>query len=368
MAITVRYVTPSGSGTYAQSTSALTPCSLDTALVNAANGDDFKLDGGNGAYTQATSRTVSVNANTTDNVVFEPLDANTPVVNLNSGIAITSSGTGVQWRGIKFVGSHSSYPFVASGGAGMLYGCHFENTATTAGQICGALSVTGEYVVQRCVMKSASTDSANYCVNVVSGGTNGVLIDCLILTKRRGVTASGTARMPVFIGCTLANYGSQAGEGIYGTSVGTTPRGFLVLGCTLYNFTDGLGYDASLVPGSNVCGLVSRTLFHTCTTGINMPASDDHGLNLTGNAWWNCGTKHTLGTNVSYDEIALSADPCTNAAGLDFTLNGNLGGGAALRSISLAPGQETLSVSWHDTGALQSRPLIPRVPGKGAML
>lgn len=113
-------------------------------------------------------------------------------------------------------------------------------------------------------------------------------------------------------------------------------------GLLMFNATNPLGqitnsiFDANGTYGvDNGTGIIAQSLLYT-------------------NAFFNNTTAATRGTNAGIGTITLSASPYTSLGSLDFSLNSNTGGGAALKGAGF-PGVLQAGGTGHaDVGALQS--------------
>lgn len=88
---------------------------------------------------------------------------------------------------------------------------------------------------------------------------------------------------------------------------------------------------------SNFQALLANNIFYLCATGAGGPAAINGNSSTEGaqgyNAFGANGTDRAGTMYNSFQDITLSADPFTNAAGDDFTLNSTAGGGALLKSL-----------------------------------
>lgn len=69
--------------------------------------------------------------------------------------------------------------------------------------------------------------------------------------------------------------------------------------------------------------------------------------------WNNTSGAYRYTTSAEYGRIDLTADPYTNAASNDFTLNNNAGGGALLRSAGFPGAMQSGNTGYLDIGAFQ---------------
>ena len=127
------------------------------------------------------------------------------------------------------------------------------------------------------------------------------------------------------------------------TTIGSSFLNCVSHGNTNYGFE--VSYDIGIMAN---CLATSNSLY-----GYSIGANNA-GMPMTNNANWN-NTSGGYRFTAAYEfgRIDLSADPYTNAASGDFTLNNNAGGGALLRSAGF-PGSITGgSIGYLDVGAYQ---------------
>lgn len=123
---------------------------------------------------------------------------------------------------------------------------------------------------------------------------------------------------------------------VQGNAASTTAiswgSGGLVAHNTVYGHSGGGGVGFTYASGVyDVPGL--NNLAHSCATGYKLAGNASASVRLLNCAAYNCGTDYDAG----YPPAAVAgfvhctADPCTNAAGGDLSLNNAAGGGALLR-------------------------------------
>jgi len=191
------------------------------------------------------------------------------------------------------------------------------------------------------------------------------------------VAADGTA----IIGCELTSAISQ-GPTSAANHVGGYCQGLTFLGNYVHDFVNTSGIITSsgsgntgwviegnvfvncpvtvLNLGSATSPLVINNLFYNCGTGVTLGSSSPgtiknnifakgsaYGISCAppivaapafdGNSYWSntSGTRNGIdkagGPYTNTQDVILTADPCVNAAALDFRLNNAAGGGAAIR-------------------------------------
>jgi hypothetical protein len=69
--------------------------------------------------------------------------------------------------------------------------------------------------------------------------------------------------------------------------------------------------------------------------------------------WNNTSGANRYTTTSEHGKIDLTADPYTNAASNDFTLNNNAGGGVLLRSAGFPGSMQSGNTGFLDVGAFQ---------------
>jgi hypothetical protein len=138
--------------------------------------------------------------------------------------------------------------------------------------------------------------------------------------------------------CVIGFNGATATVGCI--AKGCTTRGFdlsnsQALNCVAYNCVDGFDWTASLGGASYSTNCIAYG-----NSGRGFWSSGNSGAHFT----FNCAAGNNTTANFSgcteEGSIALTADPFTNAAGGDFSLNSAAGGGALLKGAGLpaAPG------------------------------
>lgn len=142
-------------------------------------------------------------------------------------------------------------------------------------------------------------------------------------------------------------YGNN-GCGIYCDAV----RPYVIEHNTVYgNVLAGLAFDGANVGGA---AQVDNNIFagnggygwHSDTTDYSV--TENAGAHWRNNAFYDNDDGDAFQMPAGADSITLSADPFTNAAGDDFSLNNTAGGGADLRGAA--------TTANLDVGALQSAP------------
>ncbi len=186
-------------------------------------------------------------------------------------------------------------------------------------------------------------------VSVASGGTQCMLVDC---------SDSGCGGMAAALGNSqfirYVSSGGTGGTAIFASNVGTV-RECIVTG---QSGTNSIGISAGgqcVVSNCVVTGNSGSTTIgikisdhsdceNCIVTGYSGTAAIGYSVATVNGAsrWRNCADyNHTIAYSTSilaYQKVncvALSGDPFTNAAGLDFSLNNNSGAGAACKQAGI---------------------------------
>ncbi len=274
----------------------------------------------------------------------------------------------------------------------------FENFVLDCNSISGTTgftgTVTGTCVVRKCVAKNFTV------AGIGLASTSGVVTDCEVTGGGSGATAgiSSTANL-------IARnwvHGNQC-PGIIATSTQMILHN-IVTGNTGAS-SDGIRIQGSPGPqcyantiygnGRNGILMTAATLMVNITLKNNLIVSNGGaGLTLSSSSIYadfnwdgNCYFNNTSGNRVNVDalvaagagsqdpyvnvlDVTLTADPFTNAASNDFSLNTTAGGGAAARGAgnpSAFPGG--LTTGHIDFGAAQhADPIPPTVPSAAQVL
>jgi hypothetical protein len=264
-----------------------------------------------------------------------------PLVTFTSG-AVTVGGAHQIFSNIEFRGTAPGTRLVGVTGSKVKFvRCRFDNQEAASSSYAVRSSSDGVCYTD-CWFKATSTAS-NVCILeerttvtgcVFRGGGNGCMAD---------LTGGGVI---AFLDCAFDANGDDSIE-----SVGAAGNPLIVDGCTFYN-PGGHGVNVTTTVPEML--LVRNCLFHTITVAskyaVNMP-SGSNVPHLIGNAWYNVTTRTNNVTEaLEFFGITESSDPCTNAAGHDFSLvSGAASKGAALPQLF----ENESYKSFRDAGAVQ---------------
>ena len=125
--------------------------------------------------------------------------------------------------------------------------------------------------------------------------------------------------------------------------------GISFLNCVSHSNTN-YGYEVTYDIGIMANCLATSNSLHGYSIGAN-----NAGMSMTSNANWNNTSGGYRFTRVNeFGRIDLSADPYTNAAAGDFTLNNTSGGGALLRSAGFPGSIRGGNTGFLDVGCYQA--------------
>lgn len=370
MALTQRYVSSSGTDTYANSTNPSTPCSLTTAFANVAAGDVFNVKK-DGTYTRTASDTVSASGSAAGVGMFRAyntvigdcargrnpsgganpgrLDAtNFATIAYNSGFRLNVTGTYLVFEGFEFTGSFSGGLVTLGGVDCHAAGCKATNSSTNAAAVAfdvtaqrsktidcdGALGASGGTAIFR--LTAANT----YCIGCRATGspaagiaaTNRAIIAANIVAACAldGIALSGSAD-PVVLWNTVHACG---GDGIDMAAAMT------VLTTILANhLTDNGGYGIN-ANGASCAAYARNNRFRDNTLGKTSGAADWLGATDAREVTTDLGGSDTDYINPAVGDYALRHDAAGARAAMGYLLN--IGGAGSPQGGLMHPLNPTL--------------------------
>ena len=346
-------------------------CTVDRATSATATAVTVHVGGCLASPGQAGANHVAGNhifvKNATYTIASASLNVSTGCPNLITNISASSMSSMWGYSSLRTdAPTGSSRPLFQAGSISA-----FSIVTTSSGGMCS-------YIIFDCATKAASN-------GVAFSNANGKALYCTTKNATNGgFKGNGTAIYCDTTGCTSANaiasftavsyycvawsntyIGFQSSVATSCLSVnnsGGTSAGFTMVGssasfdhCTSYG-NGGAGF--SITAGSNTLISLTYCLGYSNTGGdfVNGGSAYDNVLMLS------CayGTTQSVNTqDMQFGQVALTANPFTNAAGGDFSLNSTAGGGAACKGISQAfPGVST-------TGSMYIGAVAPAGSGGG---
>ena len=220
-----------------------------------------------------------------------------------------------------------------------------SQTSVTGLGISGSFTFAVSKVICRSCTTGFSGAQGHTCVidsAAISCGTGFSNIYQAVGCLARSCTSFGFSGIKNAAFC-LANNNSNSGFYALNT-IGTSYLNCVSHGNTNYGFD--ISYDIGIMANC----IASSNSLH----GYSIGTANNAGMMMYNNANWN----NTSGTNrytttSEHGKIDLTADPYTNAASNNFTLNNNAGGGVLLRSAGFPGSMQSGNTGFLDVGAFQ---------------
>ena len=150
-------------------------------------------------------------------------------------------------------------------------------------------------------------------------------------TRDVGNTSSGNTCFVVFNNCIFDGTNSSGG-----TAIGIGRANYTETnGCIFYNYSGNGWYYSIGTPHD-----IKNCLFVNCGNAFNSASLVTRG-SAAASYFYNNTNNYTQYTTNYFNDVELTADPFTDAAAGDFSLNSDAGGGATLRAASQTLGATT---------------------------
>ena len=255
---------------------------------------------------------------------------------------------------------------------------HFtnSNSSTTASQKGIQFRDGGRYLVTNCIFGDQTNTLYGGISVYTGGGAQFLVVDCEFKYLALGAYGTGSptaTRDATYINCTSHHNGNfgfstvavdslinciahdNTGPGFRLEQQSTITEGCSMVNCVAYNNTgDGLEIEANHGAASVTnCIFVNNGGYgiEKLTTSADITLTYNYFNN---NAFYN-NTSGEVSSNITAGpdgHITLTADPFTDAAAADFTINSDTGGGSTLRSTAITLGStETRPFRWLDAAA-----------------
>jgi len=326
MAITERYVSSSGTDTYANSTSASTPMSLSTAVTNATAGDRINIKA-DGTYTRTATDTMAGAGTTTSPLIWRGYTttigdatvgrsadgtlntANMPLIAYNADFQMTQTGANQIFEALNITGNIAGNLLNIGTSGGHCINCKVSNTST-GGSIAIRLQGTNRTAAINCDA-SLGASGGNSAIRIDTA--TGAVIGCR-------ATAIGAIGISVQGGQVVAGNTvfSCGGDGIqWAASAGTFIIANTVYGCTGDAFDINASNTASVfLIGNRFTDNTGKGLNRNSATCAITQCFNRFVNNATNDASdWIDGTAQRNVTTAA----AAGAD-YTSAAGANFSL------------------------------------------------
>jgi hypothetical protein len=340
MAITEHYIASDGAAIWGDSTSNTTPCSLATALANAAAGDRLNIKVG--TYQQAASLNFNTSGSTTSPIILRGVDASwavipttrandngaisatLPEIAFNSGFRWTSTGAHQILNSLKISGIYTSGAIVyhTNGSCHGIIGCIVLNNGT-ATTVHGVSAGSGDYFIDSDIGVPGSGYTTSYVVSC--GSYSARVLYCRISsggTSYGVYCTSGMVFGSVIYACgNPAVYSASSTNSLYvfeNTLVDTTGSGVVVAtGYSGYVFSVNNRITDSSAYAMAVADATTPTI-----SGYNRLDRNTSGASA-GAADWFTATSWSNNTTAQ-----LKAAEYVDAASRDYTLASTAEGAA----------------------------------------
>jgi hypothetical protein len=351
--MTEHFVSPTGSDTWANSTSSSTPCSLATAVTNVAAGDIVTLRAG--TYDIDTILNPAAGSMTSGRIVWRAYPAETPTLRATANVRIFTGKSFTTYQGLNFTTNSGT-------------------KTTTAAIYCPAANIG--CVVQDCTITGLQR-GIELNDSFFGSVTNCNFVDC-VTAGFAGGTTTYTFRVS-FFGCRFSNCGTGilatyvsgvssmnavncliVSNATAGIDVGADSGFTNIIGCTFASNGKAISISGALSATGSYGILVKNCLIANNTYGIYAIADSDRAAMENYNAYYSNTSGNLTNISAGANDVTLTQDPFVNSAGGDFSLNVTAGGGASCRGVGFPAtiiGSSTDSDM--DIGLTQAKPVLP---------
>ena len=332
------------------------------ASLSMVAGNVVYVKAGTYNITAATSMLTNTSSGTFTQSTFVGYNTNRNLWNLDTKPLLTTATNSVPlltgnnslnvvFRNISFsstAGTKTTMLTSATGGSSaFFYECRFEGFQAVTPTSTSAANQYGGYFV-RC-------EFYNMTVAGIQRGNSSNLdaYYCYFDNCVAGMKHDSTAGILTAIGCV---FDSNTTAGIDVARTTTSQAQVNIKDCTFYGNGEGIYFRGNLNITPQSIEL-DNNVFYGNTRGIRVlnaiTVNNAKFLTYRTNAFGNNASGNHTNFPTGYDEITLTADPFTNAAGGDFTYNNTAGGGALLRGTGSTGYTYGNTTNHKDVGAVQ---------------
>lgn len=289
-------------------------------------------DNGKATITASTNSGITIINSTANGIKVQNFTVNCSSLATCSGVKLTGQYAWVR----NSIAQNFTSVGAQTGANGRIEQC--ELTGGTSAAVSAVNVAGGSMVISNWVHDNACTG-----VMLSSGSTGNVLYN--VIANNSGASSDGIKNASLSSDIAFNTIYKSGRHGISSADVNVYVNGRIRNNILVSNGQSGTGYGIALSnAGFPASPLWDGNAFYGNATGARLNMDDAGTVNpVNGVAPY---------TNL-YD-ITLGADPFTNAASNDFTLNNSNPGGAQIRGHGLPGGISTLSqVGYVDMGALQ---------------
>lgn len=305
----------------------------------------------------ATSSGISTNLgiirligyNTTRGDLAFPSTLTRPVIQLSAAVtALTDANGGFRFENLTIDGNSKVSPAVnITGQYSAMVNCIIKNFAYNAS---GMITLAGN-ATSFCACE-VTANSGTTAIIYTNGGSTSIT-NCYIHDNTCAATGAiyANAQNTTIENCIFANNTHATTHGIF-----VSFHQNIIRNNVFYN-NAGDGINNNTFYGLQ--GEISGNIFmNNAGYGLNMnkmsPTTSDPMIHH--NAYYNNTSGARNHSNAGTGDVTLTADPFTDAANGDFSLNNDAGGGALLKKLGFPGALIGGGIGYYDIGALQSPP------------
>ncbi len=259
------------------------------------------------------------------------------------------SGEGARFYDFDITGAYEfGASFAIAGDNSRAENGKVVNTSTTT-NVSRAFDIQ-DATAKNMYIENNSTGSAGTACTLA----NGTLTNSVIVATRIGLDISAAFRQNLASDLLIFEKGSAATTGILVDDLAGS-GGCYIKRCTIDGFTDLIDLNSlDVIAGTNKPPIIEDCILSNGTTGIANTDTATININIAVSdiAFYNIsGSDTELGDNEVENKISLTADPYTDAANDDYSLNNTAGGGADVRAAGSFGAGEV--ANFVDIGAMQ---------------
>jgi hypothetical protein len=278
--------------------------------------------------------------------------------------AFSLTGAGILFEGFDTTCTNSAvtYVYYSTAADSIFYRCNgtFDFTVNDW-TVRGVFSLAQNTLCLEC--NAECLDIRRDCAGFRTTGTYVVpyVVGCRAKSCNRGFWAQGYGAAISVInsiaeGVVSASYGNVKEAAVYcAVTLKQSEHSHpIIVNNTFYNWPDGIQTTTTVLSSISI---INNIFYNISDYAIQQHSTPDTIAWLIFNNAYGAVTSGfvSAATTLHHNTIALTADPFTDAAGGDFTLNSTSGGGADCKGVG-APtdiDQDGVQDNWLDVGALQ---------------
>lgn len=265
MAITERYVSSSGTDTYANSTNPATPMSLSTALTNMVAGDRINIKA-DGTYSRSATDTLTPDGTTTS-----PITLRGYTTTIGDATLGRASGGFLDTTKMPVIAYGSTFRLNAAGSTNII----FESLNITSNVANSAVRINVESLLVNCKIDNASTSSSAVAIE-------GDVVTSQVISCDLSLSA-GVASAKVITTAGPVQYSRITGGGGNGIELASNPTA--ILGNVIYESAIGI----RALTAASRSEIIGNTIANCTGDGIDIVTSTTALVKIVGNHITGCG-------------------------------------------------------------------------------